>query len=359
MERTDPASPSERPPLRPPTDSPAPVFDVYGFRFTIRSSSSWALEGISQDFAYFRSTTPGHAVVIEMEDSDPDYSALPVCDASVYTPRNVVYRSGSTRYVDYGGRGIGVHDTVSGGFRITSRDRDLLYEAVYLFLLSQIGQYVDAKRLHRLHALAVSLDGRAILVLLPMGGGKSTLCAALLDWPEIKLLSDDSPMIDRRGRSLAFPLHLGLLKGQEDEIPAQYRRVVQRMEFGHKVLVNLDYYRDRICGSAEPGLVLLGRRTLAAGCRIERTGFTTGLRAMIGNCVIGLGLFQGLEFILQSSPWELISKAGVGLSRLNNCSHLLRRSEVHILHLGRDPQANAAAIVKLARERFSKPPGNR
>ena len=353
METSDAASPTERPPLHPPTDSPAPVFDVYGFRFTVRSSSSWALEGILQDFAYFRSATPGHAVVIEIEDSDPDYSALPVCDASVYTPRNVVYRSGSRRYMDYGGRGIGVHDSVTGGFRITSRERNLLYEAVYLFLLSQIGQYVDTKRLHRLHALGVSLDGQAIVVLLPMGGGKSTLCAALLDWPEIKLLSDDSPMIDRRGRCLAFPLHLGLLKDQEDKIPAQYRRVVQRMEFGQKVLVNLDYYRDRICGSAEPGLVLLGRRTMATGCRIERAGFTTGLRAMIGNCVIGLGLFQGLEFILQSSPWELLSKAGVGLSRLRNSVRLLRGSELYILHMGRDAQTNAAAIVKLARERFS------
>ena len=332
--------------------APPLLFEVYGYRFAVTSSCTWALEGIAQDFAYFHSATPGDAVRIEIEEGDPDYSTVPLCDASVYTPRNVVYRSGSRRYIDYGGRGLGVYDTATGGFRITSRDRNLLYEAVYLFLLSQIGQYLDGRGLHRLHALAVSLQGRAILVLLPMGGGKSTLCSALLGWPEIRLLSDDSPLIDRQGHSLAFPLHLGLLPGQEGKIPARYRRRVERMEFGPKVLVSFDYYRDQVEEKAAPGLVLLGRRTLASEARIERAGFTTALRAMVGNCIIGVGLFQGLEFILQSSHWELISKAGVGFSRLRNSVKLLRRSETYILHLGRDTRANAAAIIELARERF-------
>ena len=52
------------------------------------------------------------------------------------------------------------------------------------------------------------------------------------------------------------------------------------------------------------------------------------LRPVIANGVIGLGLFQGLEFILQSSALELFKKTGLGVSRMRNCWQLLRRSNL-------------------------------
>ena len=329
-----------------------PTFDVYGYRFTIRSSSEWALDGISQDFAYFRDSSPNNALQIEMEVAEPDYDSLPCRDASVHTPRNIVYPAGTTKYIDYHGRGLGVHDTTTGSFKILSLDKNLLYESVYLFLLSQIGQFLDSRKMHRLHALGVSIEGRAILVLLPMGGGKSTLGSGLLNHPEVKLLSDDSPFIDSSGRAHAFPLHLGLLPGQEQEIPEQHRRHINRMEFGPKYLMNFNYFADRVCASAEPGLVFLGHRSLSRQCRIERAGFMAGMRAMLANCVVGLGLFHGLEFILDSGARELFSKAGLGISRLDNCLQLLRRSEVYSLYLGRDSEVNAKAIVECAHRCF-------
>lgn len=328
------------------------AFDVYGFRFRVESRCEWARDGICQDFAFFRSETADPAFLIEMIEAEPDYEPLPPCDASVYTPRNVVYRVGEFSYIDYSGRGLAVHNPAERSFRITSLDRHLLYEAVYLFLLSHIGQFLDGKRLHRLHALAVSVDGKAILVLLPMGGGKSTLGAALLEHHEIRLLSDDSPFIDPGGRVLAFPLHLGLLPGREKEVPPEHRRRIERMEFGEKHLVNIEYFADRLAPAAEPGLILLGRRNLGPDCVIEPAGGLAALRAMIANCVVGLGLFHGLEFILSASPWELASKAALGVSRLDNCFALMRRSETFYLSLGRDVRANAQAVVEFARQRL-------
>lgn len=328
------------------------AFDVYGFRFLVESACEWALDGICKDFAFFRSQAGGPAVHIEMVEAEPGYESLPACDASVYTPRNVVYRVGEISYIDYSGKGLAIHNPAGSSFRVTSRDRHLLYESVYLFLLSQIGQFLDAKRLHRLHALAVSVNGKAILVLLPMGGGKSTLGAALLEHPEIKLLSDDSPFIEPGGRVRAFPLHLGLLPGREKEVPPEHRRRIERMEFGEKYLINIDYFADRLAPSAEPGLVFLGRRSLGSDCRIEPAGGLAALRAMIANCVVGLGLFHGLEFILSASPWELASKATLGISRLDNCLALLRRSETYCLRMGRDVRANAQAVLEFARQRL-------
>jgi hypothetical protein len=189
------------------------------------------------------------------------------------------------------------------------------------------------------------VKNRAVLVLLPMGGGKSTLGLHLLKHPEVQILSDDAPFLDRRGRVLACPLRLGLLPGSEESIPAEHRRLIGRMEFGPKYLANYSYFQNRVCPAAEPGLVLIGARILAPECRVEEVGMIAGLRACVSNCVVGVGLFQGLEFILQSSGWELLKHAGVGLSRLRNCYRLLRRSRVCRVHLGGDPQLNASTVL--------------
>jgi len=331
-------------------------YDVYGFGFTIRGNNQAAVDSLGHDFAFFR--MPGtredcpESYSIEMIDAAPDYDRLPAAKATIYTPRNTVYKDGGICYLDYHGRGLGVHIPGERLFSITSRDPDLLYEAGYLFLLSQIGKYLDGRGVHRVHALGVAIDGRAILVLLPMGGGKSTLGAHLLRHPEVRLLSDDSPFIDARRGVLAFPLHLGLLSGLDDEVPLQHRRLIHRMEFGPKYLINYEYFAERVCPEARPGLVFLGRRTLSRECTIEPAGMRAGLRAMIANTVVGLGLFHGLEFILERSPWELVSQTRVAWSRLAASYRLLRQSMVAYLNLGRDPEANAAAVVEYARRVF-------
>jgi hypothetical protein len=120
------------------------------------------------------------------------------------------------------------------------------------------------------------------------------------------------------------------------------------MEFGPKHLVNFEYFQDRVSASAEPGLVLLGARTLLPDCRIEEVGMAAALRPVLANGVIGMGLFQGLEFVLQSSAMELTKKAGLGISRTRNFWRLLRRSRICRVHLGRDNERNASTVLEYA-----------
>jgi hypothetical protein len=323
-------------------------FDVYGFRFSISSTVPEPLEGLAQDFAFFQSNDPAGAIKLELFDQEPPRQDLPSTDACVYTPRNVVYRSNGKRYIDYHGRALGIQEEATGNLKLYSRDPNLLYEAAYLYLLSRAGEYLDGRGLHRIHALGVSIKSRAVLVLLPMGGGKSTLGLHLLNHPSMQLLSDDSPFIDRNGRLYAYPLRLGLLPGSEKNIPVEHRRTIQRMEFGAKYLVNYNYFQSRVSETAEPGLVLIGARTLSRDCRIEEIGTMAGLRACVPNCIVGLGLFQGLEFVLSSSAWELAKKLSLGISRTRNCWQLLRRSRLCRVHLGSDPELNAKTVVDYA-----------
>ncbi len=319
--------------------------DVYGYRAVIRSSSQSALNGLAEDFAFFRRETLSPEHSIELFEDEPHYQALPALGvAAVYTPRNVSYRLGSITVVDYSSRALGIHDRASGDFRVYSRDPDLLYEAAYLFLLSQIGEALDESGLHRLHALALSVENRAALVLLPMGGGKSTLGFHLLHYPAVSLLSDDSPLIDRSGNIHAFPLRIGLLPGAGAHPPADDMRMIQRMEFGPKLLVRYSYFADRVRASATPCLLFIGQRSLDNRCQILPATRRSALRAMLTNCVVGLGLFQGLEFVLTRSPKELLSKARIAGSRLFASIRLLRRSRRYHLILGRDPEENARVV---------------
>jgi hypothetical protein len=227
---------------------------------------------------------------------------------------------------------------------VFGESRDLLYEAAYLFLLSHVSEFLDGRRLHRVHALAMSLNGRAIMVLLPMGGGKSTLGSGLMRFPELGFLSDDSPLIDGAGGVHAFPLRMGLLPGDEAEVPAEYRRTFQRMEFGPKVAVHYGFFAPRVVPGADPGLVLLGRRSLSTGCAIEPASSAAGMRAMLANCVVGLGLFQGMEFVFNDGLWRMMGKAGTATSRARSAFALVRRSKVAYVTLGRDLERNARTV---------------
>jgi hypothetical protein len=328
------------------SEPPSPLsLDIYGYRVTVRSGVCSVLDNLAQDFAFFRTEGPlSNSNEIELLQEEPPYNEAPYAKAVVYTPRNVSYRNGSTTLIDYSGRALGIHDASRGSFRLFSLDLELLYEAAYLFVLSQCGEGLDARRLHRVHALGVCVNDCAALVLLPMGGGKSTLAAGLLRHSEIALLSDDSPLIDSKGDVHAFPLRLGLMPGSEGEIPPDHLRKINRMEFGPKFLVNYVYFADRVRSRAQPCLLFLGERSLAATCSVRPAKTTAALRAMLANCVVGLGLFQGMEFIFHRGPGEVFRKAGVAWARLRASWRLLRRSTKYHLVLGRDPAANAQMV---------------
>lgn len=326
------------------------LLDIYGYRALVTSTSTVALSGIREDFAYFvvdaSAENQGTAVKIQLFDADPPYSEVPAVEATVFTPRNVSYRHGDLTFVDYLGRALAIHDRKRGDFQVFSRDPDLLFEAAYLFVLSQSGEFFDAHGLHRVHALGVSIQNQAALVLLPMGGGKSTLGASLLQLPVIQLLSDDSPLIDSKGNVWAFPLRLGLLPGSEGSIPPDKMRTIRRMEFGPKLLVNYSYFAGRVTDCAEPCLLFLGSRSLQNTCTIKPASKLSAVLAMTSNCVVGLGLFQGMEFVFQRGWLEVFRKTLAAASRLRASLRLIARSDVYHLILGREPERNGAAVLE-------------
>ncbi len=333
---------------------PSAHFNIHGIGFCITGQDDSASGTLAREFNFFRCENDGKpaSLTIELTTREPPYEEVPDIAATNYTPRNVSFTVAEQTWLDYGGRALALWDRAAGRFQVFSEDLDLQYEAGYLFLLSRLGELLDERGIHRLHAMALAYRGRAILAVMPMGGGKSTLAASLLRYPELNFLSDDCPLIVGNGDVHAFPLHLGVLPGCEGEIPASMRRTIRRMEFGPKVLVSHEYFADRVTPSAKPGLVFLGRRVLGGSCRVEPASGSERYRSMVADCVVGLGLFQGIEFVLRNSALEIAGKTGVALSRYRAVNRLFRRSEVYRLVLGQDRNRNAETVLEFVKKRL-------
>ena len=193
--------------------------------------------------------------------------------------------------------------------------------------------------------MGISQNEKAILILLPEKGGKTTLALRLLESGQVRLLSEDSPLITRQGEILPFPLRLGILPGGESGIPTKYLRPVNLTRVGTKILVDLDYFADKIGSTCQPGVILLGERALGCGSSIEPTGRISGSKEFIKNSVVGMGLHQGLEYLLGRSIWETFGKSRLAYSRLNNSLKVLRRSRVYRYMIGHDIEKNHQVLL--------------
>jgi hypothetical protein len=264
----------------------------------------------------------------------------------VFTPRNISFLDKRTTYIDYFGQALATYDRDEGRCVICGTSHDLLHEIAYLFILSTVGQHLDRRGLHRVHGLGVSYRHHGIVLLLPSGGGKSTMALELLRRPGFKLLAEDTPLIDRRGRVLPFPLRLGFRPGTETGVPSQYVRTVKRMEFDPKTLIDIEYFKDRLGEAVDPGVILIGERNLGDVSQIAKMARHRAFKGFVKHAIVGLGVYQGLEFLLERSAWELAGQSRVVASRAYNSLRLLGRAPAYRFILGRNIERNCETLIQ-------------
>jgi hypothetical protein len=322
-------------------------FDFYGLRIAVHSEDEGVLEDVQRDFSYFRAT-PGHThSSIEIVPEAPAWADLPALPATLHTPRNIVYRDGNLSYLDYSGRALMIVHHDQEYYRVYCAERDLAHEIAFLTMLSRVGEYLDSIGLHRVHALGVQAGERATLILLPMGGGKTTLALHILGARGIRLLSEDSPLVSRSGQVFPFPIRIGVRVGEgPPDAPAGYCRTVRRMEFGPKTLIDIAHFAERIGEPCPVGSILLGERWLKGSPFICPARRRTAIGALVKNSVVGLGLYQGVEFVLERSAWEILGKTGLAGSRLLTSLQVMRRAQVYRFGLGPDVEQNAEMLIR-------------
>jgi hypothetical protein len=326
--------------------------DVYGL--TVSVSGDWpeVVDAVRLDFAWFEA--PDHAeraaLEVVVERGPPDFDGLGEARAAFVTPRNVVFQQDGRTIVDYFGRAVSVLDRRRGSLLVQGEDAHLVHEAVYHFLLSSIGRHVDGRGLPRLHALAVAGAQGGVAVLLPSGGGKSTLALRALQTDGVRLVAEDSPLIDRQGQLHPFPLRIGVNETDGASLPPERVRRIERMEFHPKLVVDVGAFADRIESRPVPlRHIVVGRRSLGRGAELAPAGKSTAIGPLLRECVVGVGLYQGMEFILQRGLRDVVGSVGTALARGACCSACVSRASVWKLTLGRDHERNWAVLETLLR----------
>ena len=324
---------------------------VNGLGVSLDGTFDDAIDEAARDFAWFATDDAGPAdVSVRLERGAPDWEAFGALEGGFVTPRNVVYQDGTRTVIDWFGRAAGVLDRASGSLTIRGEDVHLVHEAAYLFLLSRIGEHLDALGLPRLHALGLAGGSGAVAVMLPSGGGKSTLALRALRADGVRLLAEDTPLLGPDGSLHPFPLRIGVNPTDAESLPPGHVRRLERMEFHPKLLYDLDGFRDRVEPSPRPlAHLVIGERSLGLEPRLEPVPRTVVAGALFRECVVGLGVYQGMEFVLQKGMRDVAGKAGTAGMRARRCATALRRARLWRLVLGRDHRANWEALAPLLR----------
>jgi len=328
--------------------------NFYGVRASVSSKNEQLIGLVRHDFSYFEEQPANPDLLISWEERKPDYDILPRMKASLATPRNICFQHQGISYIDYFGQALNIYQPEKKECLIIADDIGLAHEITYLTILSRVSEILDQQGIHRIHALGLACGGRACLILLPSGGGKTTLAMQFLTSGDndIKLISEDSPLIDSRGNLLPFPIRIGVLP---DRLPGginpRYVHRYLRMEHGPKMTINLDCFGDKVCRKpVKPGWMILGERIMSKESLLEPAHRTGILKYSLMNSVIGVGLYQGLEFMAQNSFRSSFGMFGRILSRMNNNRRLISHSRIYRFSMGRDIKKNMEIITRLIRE---------
>ncbi len=334
------------------------LFDFHGVLVRVTSADGDALRFVQSDFSSFPSQAAGEpAVEIKLYRGDPPWERIPDgAPAVVHTKDAVVYKHEKKLFYDSFGRALVIYDPKKNRAEIHTPDLDLLFEKAYLMIVSRVGELLDRRGIHRIHAMGVVYKGRAVICLLPMGGGKTTLTLSLLEKDDFELLSEEIPLVIRDGTLRPMPIRMGITEGTKTSIPDEFLKPFRRTHYGPKVLIDARYFEDRIATSAVPGILFIGRRIHSSRPAIERISKRKAFRALLSACVMGVGLPQLLEYLLRFDWSDLFRQAPIHWSRLIASLALLRRSDTYLLSLGTDIEANATLVESFIREKYSSRP---
>ncbi len=318
----------------------------------VHSEDGDLIEKLARDFSYF--TAPradsGVCITVTAERHEPDRRA----DGGRYLFTHFngrAYGWGDRRRVRYP-ETLVTYDAAADRGSVVSPDEELLHHYTYYLIIALAGTHLDARGFHRFHALGISVAGKPALFCMPISGGKTTLGLALIEDPEVSLYSEDTPLIDSRGRVHPFAVRWSLREGHSAAIPERWTRIKNDPVFGKKILVDLDYYGlDRV--TSTPGwspLVFWSVKSSQERPSVQAIHPFRSLALLVYCIVSGKDCPQRAEVILRLSPGGIRMIATVFCRRLVAAVRLWRNSASYWFYMTPDVPANAAFIKDFIRE---------
>jgi hypothetical protein len=338
------------------------ILAIYGIEVEIQSSSPATepvLENLARDFEYFRATEPSFPessfdeprIRMELSGQAFDPQSQKTGPRVFKTRMCKVYGWGATRSCDYG-QGVWVraqNSSSSRSFVVYGTQQDLVYEAAYVALLSAIGEALDTRGYHRLHAVGVQIGGVSAAFAAQSGQGKSALALLLSQDRSVQLFSDEMPLI-HQGKILPFPIRMALRPevAQALGFDPSVARAFKRKIYPTKALFEIS--RESVAQATTLDRLFLAesgsRPFFRPSSWIEKTRF-------LFTFVLGLGLPQMAEHMLRAGNlWGLATiafsrlRAGIGLLGLGSS-----KTRVSTFRVSSDPRLNAIAWTEKLSQR--------
>ncbi|MBA2405169.1 MAG: hypothetical protein H0V66_10395 [Bdellovibrionales bacterium] len=259
-----------------------------------------------------------------------------------------IYKIGPSRYIDYRGEALTIWDKQEESVRIYSLDVDRLYEIAFLAIHSILGQELEKKGICRVHALGVSLGKVNSLVMLPSKGGKSTLLSYLLENPEVKILSDDMPLIDLTGRIHIFPSKISVDKKPEDGALAKLNWTeFVRTQYPPKWTAGLSQLKNRIETNNlhHKNLLIAGFRLSKGQSILTPVPKWKIIGPVFEHMIMGVGLPQVIEMFLNFNWTDILKLIYHSIIRSFCAFQMIRRAKCYHFYLGPDRAYNAQLLL--------------
>lgn len=322
---------------------------IYGSTIRVQSKDASTLVVLKTEFRHFLvsdAATPDF--ILSLIPSAAPAGLLPALTVSRTSKNSITYDEGGRRWNDYFGQALSCYDYAAKEGVLYSADPDRMHEIAYLMVLSLTGKDLDLRGWHKVHACAFRYNGRDAVVMLPSGGGKTTLFLELARLPGVSLLSDDTPLIDEQGRVHPFPLRLGI-----EHLPAHLAHkkneftLFRRQHFCDKWLLPLEQLGAPIAeGPSSRVLLVIGRRHNDPRPILFPVGPLRMLRALLEHMVIGIGLPMVIEYFVRHTWKDWGTLMQIARKRAWAALRLQQRSQSFVFVMGTDPAANARALLE-------------
>lgn len=210
-----------------------------------------------------------------------------------WRPRVTVYGWGQKKsYQIAGGVKMNIEFKQNRSVQIAGPSAELIYQTLYLLILSTLGEWFESEGWTRLHAMSVETPTSPVLLIAPQGFGKSLLSALLLKGNSIIRSLGDEIALVRGQEFLAIPLRLALRPAiaKEFEIP-QSGRLTFKNGHPHKAILELSPLPQTLHGPPQVFYV----HSISNSWQIRSTA---SLRSLV-DIVLGRGLPQMVEYLIR------------------------------------------------------------
>jgi len=327
------------------------LIDVYSVRVKVITESEFVFNNLAKDFQLFVVSDEKQGrpqVKMSVCLKAPPYERIPPVVAALHGEGLICYKDGNISYVVYSQGGLLVYDFKSECGELFCENSLFLYEKIKITILSRIGELLDRRGLHRIHAFAVARKNKALMCLMPMEGGKTTTMLNLLRMdPDVSVIADDVCLIDRHGRIFPFLLRVGA-RDQDlvENISSDLVTSIDRPKFGLKYFIDLNFFKGRIATPMRLTHIMIGRRAFRDKTEIKPLAKIKCIMPMIESGVFGLGLPQLLEFFVRGDFKIMAVRIGIILKRVVFCIALLSRAKTCIITIGRNKRSSCGEILR-------------